>query len=55
MMWAFGVSATHRTSSLLEYALRQLLEHVWFDDHFTPDLIEMSGKKGLLSRIQNGL
>ncbi len=40
---------------LLENARRQLLERVWFEDHFTPDLVELSAKKGLLSKIKIGL
>ncbi len=40
---------------LLENARRQLLERVWFEDHFTPDLVEMSAEKGLLSKVRIGL
>ena len=41
--------------TLLEDVRRQLLERVWFADRFTPDLVEMSAKKGLLSKIKIGL
>ena len=41
--------------SLLENARRQLLERVWFEDHFTPDLVELSAKKGFLAKIKIGL
>ena len=40
---------------LLENARRQLLERVWFEDHFTPDLVEMSAKKGFLAKVKIGL
>lgn len=40
---------------LLENARRQLLERVSFDDHFTPDLVEMSAQKCLFSKIKIGL
>lgn len=40
---------------VLENARRQLLERVWFDDHFTPDLLELSSKKGFLAKIKIGL
>ena len=41
--------------SLLENARRQLLERVWFDDRFTPDMLEMSAQKNLLSKVKIGL
>ncbi len=41
--------------SLLDNARRRLLERVWFDDHFTPDLVEFSANKNLLSKIKIGL
>jgi len=40
---------------LLENARRQLFERVRFEDRFTPDLVEMSAKRGWLSRIKIGL
>ncbi len=40
---------------LLENARRQLLERVRFEDHFTPDLVEMSAQKSLLSKVIIGL
>ena len=40
---------------LLEYARLQLLDRVWFEDQFTPDLVEMSAKKGLLAKVKIGL
>ncbi len=41
--------------SLLEEARLQLLERARFEDHFTPDLVEMSAKKGLLAKVKIGL
>lgn len=41
--------------SLLENARRQLLDRVRFEDQFTPDLVEMSAQKSLLSKIKIGL
>lgn len=41
--------------SLLEDARRQLLERVWFEDRFTPDLVEMSASKNLFSKVRIGL
>ncbi len=40
---------------ILENARRQLLERVWFDDHFTPDLVELSAQNSLLSKIKIGV
>ena len=40
---------------LLENARLQLLDRVWFEDYFTPDLVEMSAKKGLLAKVKIGL
>ena len=40
---------------LLENARRHLLERVWFDDHFTPDLVEMAASKNLFAKIKIGL
>lgn len=40
---------------LLENARRQLLERVWFEDPFTPDLVEYSAQKSLFSKIKIGL
>ena len=37
---------------LLEKARRQLLEQAWFEDRFTPDLVEMSASKNLFSKIK---
>ena len=42
-------------SDLLENARRQLLERVWFEDHFTPDLVEFSAGKNLFAKIRIGL
>ena len=42
-------------SDLFENARRHLLERVWFDDHFTPDLVEMSASKNLFAKIKIGL
>lgn len=42
-------------SDLLENARRQLLERVWFEDHFTPDLVELSASKNLFAKIRIGL
>jgi len=41
--------------SLLENARRQLLERIPFNDRFTPDLVELSSQKNLLSKIKIGL
>ncbi len=41
--------------SLLEDSRLQLLDRVWFEDNFTPDLVELSAKKGLLAKFQIGL
>ena len=41
--------------SLLENARLQLLEHVWFEDHFTPDMVELSAKRGLIAKLRIGL
>ena len=40
---------------VLENAHRQLLDRVWFEDQFTPDLLELSAKKGFLAKIKIGL
>ena len=40
---------------LLEKARLQLLERVGFEDRFTPDLVELSANKGLISKIKIGL
>ena len=40
---------------LLEDARLQLLDRVRFEDHFTPDLVELSAKKGLFSKLKIGL
>ena len=40
---------------MLENARLQLLDRVWFEDQFTPDLVEMSAKKGLLAKLEIGL
>lgn len=42
-------------SDLLEKAQHQLLERVWFEDHFTPDLVELSASKNLFAKIRIGL
>jgi len=41
--------------TLLENARSQLLERVRFEDHFTPDLVEMSASKNLFSKLKIGL
>lgn len=40
---------------LLENARLQLLARVWFEDQFTPDMVELSAKKGLLAKVKIGL
>ena len=40
---------------LLEKARVQLLERVRFEDHFTPDLLELSANKGFFSKVKIGL
>jgi hypothetical protein len=40
---------------LLENARRQLLERVSFEDHFTPDLVELSAGKNLFAKIKIGI
>jgi hypothetical protein len=40
---------------LLENARRQLLERIPFNDRFTPDLVELSSQKNLLSKVKIGL
>ncbi len=40
---------------LLENARLQLLDRVWFEDHFTPDLVNLSVEKGLLAKLKIGL
>lgn len=42
-------------SDLLESARQQLLERVWFEDLFTPDLVELSASKNLFAKIKIGL
>lgn len=40
---------------LLEDARRQLLDRIPFNDRFTPDLVELSASKSLLSKVKIGL